>query len=63
MISWCPSHSGITRNDTADILAKSGALLTPPDLKHKTQAYVAGLRKREILEEWRHHWTNTPNHP
>ncbi len=53
-ISWCPGHSGISGNDAADALTKSGACLTPSNPEHKTQAYVAGLRKREMLEEWKH---------
>ena len=40
-----------------------GARLTPSDPNHKTQSYVAGLRKREMQEAWRFRWTNTPNHP
>ena len=62
-ISWCPSHSGLTRNEEADDRAKLGARLTPPDPNHKTQSYVAGLHKREMQEAWRHRWMNTPNHP
>src|SRR5258708_25467052 len=52
-ISWCPGHSGIIGNDAADDLTKSGVQLTPTEPGHKTQAYVAGLRKRELLEAWR----------
>ena len=63
MISWCPSHSGITGNKEADDRVKSGVRLTPPDPNHKTQSYVAGLCKREMQEVWRHRWTNMPNHP
>src|SRR5258708_12856586 len=62
-ISWGPGHLGIIGNDAADDLGKSGVRLTPTKPGHKTQAYIAGLRKRELLEAWRHHWTNTPNPP
>ena len=38
-ISWCPGHSGISGNDTADALTKSGAHLTLSNPEHETQAF------------------------
>ena len=62
-ISWCPSHSSIIRNEAADALAKEGARSPIMDPNHKSQAYVTGLQKREMLETWRLRWTNAPNPP
>ena len=44
-ISWCPSHQGITGNEEADKLAKSGSKLPPVRPNYKTQAYVTALHK------------------
>ena len=62
-ISWCPGHARIIGNNKADKLAKSGALKQPLDPDYKSQAYIAMLHKQELLEAWRHRWTNTPNPP
>src|SRR5258708_23373087 len=62
-ISWCPGHSGIIGNEEADKLAKSASLQNPTNPNYKTQAYVGALHKRELLEEWRFRWMNTPNPP
>src|SRR5258708_2801435 len=62
-ISWCPGHHGIIGNEEADKVAKSGAKLQPERPNYKTQAYIAALHKREMLEAWRYRWSNTPNPP
>jgi len=62
-ISWCPRHHGIIGNEKADKLAKSGAKQPPERPNYKTQAYIAALNKHEMLEEWHHRWSNTPNLP
>jgi len=60
-ISWCPGHSSIIGNEEADKLAKSALLLNPMNPNYRTQAFVGTLHKRELLEEWRFRWMNTPN--
>ena len=63
VLSWCPGHCGITGNEKANQLAKSGALLRPYNRRHKSLSFVEGLHKREMGETWKHHWVNTLNTP
>jgi len=62
-ISWCPGHAGIVGNVRADELAKSGSSQPPLNPDYKSQAYIAALHKRELLEAWKFKWSNTPNLP
>ena len=57
-ISWVPRHSSIVGNKEADQLTKEGMKLRPDQHNHKTQAFMASLHKREMLEEWTHCWNN-----
>ena len=52
-ISCCPGHSDIIGNKEADHTTKLASSQQPQYPDYKTQAYVAALHKRELLEVWR----------
>jgi ribonuclease HI len=59
-IEWVPGHQNITGNETADQLAKQGAMKTPDNPHYSSAAFDINARRQHTREQWIHRWQSRP---